>query len=326
MLSKNEWDPLKTVIVGIADDARIPFLDPSLRLVNYADKKHISEIPHSGLYPKQVIDESNEDLEKFCDLLRKEGVNVLRPDKKVKPKYYNYCPRDTVLVHDTKIIAAPMALTARTSEYLAMVDDLETYSEVIAAPEPDREKLYNVGCLGNPDVLALNEIEPCFDAANVLRANDQLFYLVSNSGNRKGIEYLQKQFPNYVMNEVKDIYSYMHIDSTIAFLREGLMLCNPARIKDIKQLPDYLWNWDVIWAPQPVDIGHYPGYCNASTWVSVNLFSINPNLVVVEEHQDNLRRELEKHKIDVVMMPLRHARTLGGCFHCVTLDIERDHK
>jgi N-dimethylarginine dimethylaminohydrolase len=326
MLSKNEWDPLKTVIVGIADDARIPILDPSLRLVNYADKKHISEIPHSGLYPKQVIEESNEDLEKFCDLLRKEGVNVLRPDKNVKPKYYNYCPRDTVLVHDTKIIAAPMALTARTNEYLAMVDDLETYSEVIAAPEPDREQLYNVECLGNPDVLALNETEPCFDAANVLRANDQLFYLVSNSGNRKGIEYLENQFPNYVINEVSDIYSYMHIDSTIAFLREGLMLCNPARIKDIKQLPAFLWNWDVIWAPEPVDIGHYPGYCNASTWVSVNLFSINPNLVVVEEHQTNLRKELEKHNIEVAMMPLRHARTLGGCFHCVTLDIERDHK
>jgi N-dimethylarginine dimethylaminohydrolase len=46
----------------------------------------------------------------------------------------------------------------------------------------------------------------------------------------------------------------------------------------------------------------------------------------VEEHQTNLRKELEKHNIEVAMMPLRHARTLGGCFHCVTLDIERDHK
>jgi glycine amidinotransferase/scyllo-inosamine-4-phosphate amidinotransferase 1 len=326
MLSQNEWDPLKTVIVGIADDAKIPVLDPSLRTVNYADKKHISQIPHSGLYPKQVIEESNEDLEKFCDLLRKEGVNVLRPDKSVVPKYYNYCPRDTVLVHRDKIIAAPMSLAARNQEYLALVDDLETYSEVIAAPEPDRQKLYNVNCIGNPDILALNEIEPCFDAANILRANDQLFYLISNSGNYKGREWIQLQFPDLVVNEVRDIYSYMHIDSTIAFLREGLMLLNPSRIKDIKQLPNYLWDWDVIWAPQPVDIGHYPGYCNASTWVSVNLFSINPNLVVVEEHQDNLRKELEKHNIEVAMMPLRHARTLGGCFHCVTLDIEREHK
>ena len=39
MLSKNEWDPLKSVIVGVADDATIPTLDVSLRVVNYADKK-----------------------------------------------------------------------------------------------------------------------------------------------------------------------------------------------------------------------------------------------------------------------------------------------
>jgi len=325
MLSKNEWDPLKTVIVGIADGAKIPFLDTSLRVVNYADKKAMAEIPQPGLYPQQVIDESNEDLEQFCDFLRIEGVNVLRPDKKVEPKYYNYCPRDTVLVHDNKIIAAPMALTARTSEYLAMVDDLEVYGEVIAAPDPDRKQLYNLDCLGNKDVLALNETEPCFDAANILRANDDLYYLVSNSGNKKGAEYLRELFPDKRVHTIEGVYSYMHLDSTIAFLREGLMLLNSARIKSVDQLPESLRNWDVIWAPEPVDIGHYPGYCNASTWVSVNLFSINPNLVVVEEHQDNLRREIEKHKIDVAMMPIRHARTLGGCFHCVTLDIERVH-
>lgn len=325
MLSRNEWDPLKTVVVGIADDAKIPFLDTSLRVVNYADKKAMADIPQPGTYPKQVIEESNEDLEKFCDLLRKESINVLRPDTKIEPKYYNYCPRDTVLVHDTKIIAAPMALTARTSEYLSMVDDLETYSEVIAAPEPDRKKLYNLECLGNPDVLALNETEACFDAANILRSNDDLYYLVSNSGNEKGADYLQNIFPDKRVHKIKGIYSYMHIDSTIAFLREGLMLLNSARIKSVYQLPESLRSWDVIWAPEPVDIGYYPGYCNASPWVSVNLFSINPNLVVVEEHQDNLRIELEKHKIDVAMMPIRHARTLGGCFHCVTLDIERSH-
>jgi N-dimethylarginine dimethylaminohydrolase len=325
MLSKNEWDPLKKVIVGIADGAKIPFLDTSLRVVNYADKKTEADIPRPGLYPQRVIDESNEDLEKFCDLLRIEGVDVLRPDSKVEPKYYNYCPRDTVLVYDDKIIAAPMALAARTSEYLAMADDLETYSEVIAAPEPDRNTLYNLDCLGNPDVLALNETEPCFDAANILRANDDLYYLVSNSGNEKGAEYLQSMYPDKRVHKIKGVYSYMHLDSTIAFLREGLMLLNSARIKSIEQLPKSLHNWDVIWAPEPVDMGHYPGYCNASTWVSVNLFSINPNLVVVEEHQDNLRRELEKHKIEVAMMPIRHARTLGGCFHCVTLDLVRGH-
>ena len=323
MLSNNEWDKLNTVIVGIADDACIPNLDNSLRLVNYADKERVEDIPQ-GYYPQQVVDEANEDLDNFANFLQSEGVNVLRPDKSYKPKYYNYCPRDTVFVTDNLILATPTPLEARTSEYLSMLDHLNVYGEVTVAPEPNRNVLYNKNCIGNPDILALNETEPCFDAANILRANDDIYYLVSNSGNEIGAKYLQNLLPNKKIHVIKDVYSYMHLDSTIAFLREGLMLVNPSRIKSKDQLPKSLQNWDIIFSPEPVDIGHYQGYCNASPWVNVNLFSINPNLCVVEEHQLNLARELEKHYIDVKLLPMRHSRTLGGCFHCVTLDIVRE--
>jgi glycine amidinotransferase len=324
MLSKNEWDPLKAVIVGVADDATIPTVDDSLRMVNYADKKDVSTIP-SGPYPQQVVDEANEDLERFASFLTSCDVEVMRPDKRVKPAYYNYCPRDTVLVHDDMILASPNPISARANEYLAMVSELSHFAPVKVA-QTNRNGLYNIECLGNPDVLALNETSPSFDAANILRDNDNLYYLVSNSGNKKGAEYLQELHPTKKVWTIEGVYSYMHLDSTIALLREGLMLLNPSRIKSIEQLPKPLRSWDVIWAPEPVDIGHHPGYCNASTWVSVNLFSVNPNLAVVEEHQVPLQKELEKHNIQVEMLPMRHARTLGGCFHCVTLDILRDHK
>ena len=84
MLSKNEWDPLIKVIVGVADRARIPSMDLSLRVINYADAD-ASRIPPVGLYPQQVIDEANEDLESFCDFLQKCGVEVLRPDRDCEP-------------------------------------------------------------------------------------------------------------------------------------------------------------------------------------------------------------------------------------------------
>jgi len=120
------------------------------------------------------------------------------------------------------------------------------------------------------------------------------------------------------------LYSYMHLDSTITFLREGLMLLNPERVRSLDQLPEHLRKWDVIWCPEPVDIGHYPGYCNSSPWINMNLFSINPRLVALEKHQEPLRRKLENYGIECAMLPMRHARTLGGCFHCVTLDLERN--
>jgi glycine amidinotransferase len=325
-LSKNEWGDLKSVIVGTAEHARIPEIDISLRTINYADTKDVSTIPH-GLYPKQVIEEASEDLEIFVDFLKGEHIEVLRPDRSIIPNYYNYCPRDSVLVYDNLILAAPQPIRARKNEYLAMDDIFKNFVPGVRYIVPDIERgnsLYNISCINNPNILALTEAEPAFDAANILRDNDNLYYLVSNSGNKKGAELLQELVGNTKkVWPIEGVYSFMHIDSTIALLREGLMLLNPSRIKSIEQLPLPLRSWEVIWAPDPVDIGHYPGYCNASIWMNMNLFSVNPNLVALEEHQHSLRKILKSYKIDCAMLPMRHERTLGGGFHCVTLDLER---
>lgn len=324
MLSKNEWDPLVSVIVGIADDATIPLVDPSLRTVNYADQRFMYKIPQ-GDYPQQVIEEANTDLNKFVDFLHECDVTVYRPDSSIVPNYYNYCPRDTVLVHDDLILATPNPLKARKFEFKAMEKTLRKHGELTVKTCSNDISLYNAQCIGNPDILALNETEPAFDAANILRDNDNLYYLVSNSGNKAGARYLQELRPDKKVYTIEGVYSYMHLDSTICLLREGLMLLNPSRIKSLDQLPEPLRKWDVIWCPEPIDIGHYPGYCNASTWINMNLFSVNPNLVALEENQTNLRDELAKHGIESKMLPMRHQRTLGGGFHCVTLDLERKH-
>ncbi len=317
MTTTNEWSALTKVVVGVADYAQIPTLDKSLRTVNYADVKDESTIK-SGSYPQQVIDEANEDLETLAEFLKTCGVEVVRPNRQ-PVNYYNYCPRDTVITYKDKSIAAPMSLISRDKEYQSYKTHLKNIVEI---PNYTNDDIYNESCIGNPDVLALRESYPKFDAANIIKANDHLLYLVSNSGNKAGAKYLE-ELTGAKVHILENVYSYMHIDSTVAFLREGLMLLNPSRIKSIDQLPEYFRNWDVIWAPEPVDIGHYPGYCHASTWVNVNLLSVSPDLVVLEEHQHNLRILLQEHGIECAMLPMRHSRTLGGCFHCVTLDLDR---
>jgi glycine amidinotransferase len=327
MLSRNEWDPLKKVIVGTATNAQIPKMDRSLRIINYADRSNISDV-RSGPYPDKVIDEANEDLEKLCETLISLDIKVVRPDPNHLPNYYNYCPRDTVLIHDQTIIAAPMPLESRAGEWISIHEHLSGYNIPIQDITLDRiPDLYNSNAIGNKQVLALHETVPAFDAANILRCNDNLFYLVSNTGNAHGYKHLQSLVgDNVKVWPVKNVYAYAHIDSTIALLREGLMLLNPSRIRSIEQLPKPLQNWDVIWSPEPVDLGYHPGYAMASIWVwTVNLLSINPNLVIIEEHQTELARQLSKHKIDSIMLPGRQQRTLSGGFHCVTLDLERDH-
>ena len=318
MHSQNEWGQLRKVVVGHAHNARVPEIDTSLRHINYADVEDELTIP-SGVYPQIVLDEANEDLETFVDFLEKESVEVVRPNV-TDCNYYNYCPRDSVIVYKDQAIATPMPLRARRNEYQSYEHHLENLHpyDIIRS-----DALYNTKCLGDKDTLALTEEEPAFDAANVLRADNDLLYLVSNSGNKSGASLLQSIVDGKV-HVVEGIYSYMHLDSTVAFLREGLMLLNPSRIKDPSQLPEPFRHWDYIMAPEPVDIGYYEPYKNSSPWVSMNLLSINEKLVVLEKHQEPLRKVLEKQGIECAMLPMRHAITLGGCFHCVTVDLIRD--
>ena len=328
MLSANEWDPLQHVIVGRADGARIPVMDVSLRTINYSHVQDVTTV-HTGSYPQTVIDKANEDLDALSDFFISLGIKVDRPSMEHAPDYYYYCPRDSICVFSNTVIESPMPLRARQKESQAfqhIFADLPEEFDWVQIKAKRQHSLYNVNCVGNSDVLALRETEAAFDAANVLRANDDIFYLVSNSGNRRGARVLQDLLgSHYRVWTIENIYSYMHIDSTISFLREGLMLLNPERIKDKSVLPAPLQSWDVIWAPDPGDVWHHPGFCNSSRWVSMNIFSVTPELAIVERSQEALARALYSHGIDCAMLDMKHARTLGGSFHCVTLDIKRNH-
>lgn len=317
----NEWSPLKKVIVGVADGARHPKIDLSVRIVNNCEIQDENDIP-SGLFDQQIIDEANEDLDKFVDVLVSQNIEVLRPNK-TQPEYYNFCPRDSVFLYDDITIATPMPTKPRKDEWKAFGHHL---NNVINIDCSHSEELYNPNAIGPVDgVLAITEHEPAFDAANIIKANDHILYLVSNTGNKKGAHLLQEHLGNRAtVHMVEDIYAFSHIDSTVTFLREGLMLLNPSRVKDKTQLPKPFQSWDVIWSPEPVVDPTVKGMC--SPWVlTVNLASINENLVCIEENQIELKRALEKHKIDSIGLPGRQSIALGGGFHCVTLDLDRDY-
>jgi scyllo-inosamine-4-phosphate amidinotransferase 1 len=174
-----------------------------------------------------------------------------------------------------------------------------------------------------PEGHRLRELEPCFDAANVLKMGNDLLYLVSDTGNEFGCRWLQDVVgPNYTVHPCRNLYASTHIDSTIVLLRPGLVLLNPSRVND-DNLPSVLKGWDKIWAPEMVDsgfVGERP-YC--STWIGMNLLMVNPELAVVDRRQPALIALLESHGVDVLPLQLTHARNLGGSFHCVTLDLRR---
>lgn len=333
--SHNEWDRLRSVVVGRADNARVPIDDLSLRAINYAGPQQHA-VP-AGPYPQAVIDEANEDLEFLCRVFVDAGVTVHRPDvPDTTPMhgaggwhsdgYYAFCPRDGLLVVGDTVIESPMVLRARYTDafpYRRILQEaMRDGARWIAAPRP---QLTDAGydATADRDHKSLRNLEPVFDAANVLRADRDLLFLESNSGNSLGAQWLQRALgPDYRVHLLTGIYSFMHLDSTISLLRPGLALLNPARLNP-DNLPPFFDGWRVLWCPDPVDVGFHAPYEHASQWVGMNLLMLDPQTAIVERTQVPLIRMLEAEGLQVIPVPIRHARTLAGAVHCVTLDLHR---
>ncbi len=115
----------------------------------------------------------------------------------------------------------------------------------------------------------------------------------------------------------------MHIDSTIVPVREGLVLVNASRVnKD--NLPKVFEDWEVVWIDRVVEQSFYQ-YPYASKWIALNMLAVDPRTVVIDKKQTRLIKLLEKqYNFTVIPLELRHSRTLGGGFHCVTLDLVRE--
>jgi hypothetical protein len=102
-------------------------------------------------------------------------------------------------------------------------------------------------------------------------------------------------------------------------------LLNPSRVNN-NNIPAYFKSWDKIWAEDPIPTPFIDHWAPASPWLSMNVLSISENLVAVEKNQIPLIKQLESRGFDVMPVQMRHARTLSGGPHCVTLDTVRDDK
>jgi N-dimethylarginine dimethylaminohydrolase len=257
----------------------------------------------AGPVSKQIIDETNEDLDNFKNCLKSLGIKVLRPKDLNFQEFdgmYNYCPRDRVLIVGDQIIDAPMLYPTRKKELSAI------------------EHLFD------KSIIACTASDAIFDAANVCRLGKDLLYLISESGNRKGAEYLQQILPDHTIHILDNIYSGVHIDSTISPVREGLVVLNADRINS-NNLPEIFKSWEKIWmSGDDIIPQSFVGYPYASKYIALNFLTINPNLIICDPKQSHLRKELSKHNVESIGIELRHSRTLGGGHHCVTLDLVRD--
>ena len=299
--SYNEWSPLKKIVVGSATDANWPVTDPVFAKEGEKTTWKESPVPR-GPVPQWIIDEANEDLDGLATTLMSLGVEVVRPDPlnfQIHDGMYNYCPRDRLLVHGSTVVDPAMMYPCRDMELQCYHDIVDSADRYLFMPR-------NEGFI--------------LDAANVCRLGDKMLFLESASGNRRAYDWLCEQFPDVTI-ELCNFYAGVHIDSTIVPLREGLVMLNASRVT-FDKVPQVFDGWHKIWVNDVVAQGFYE-YPYASKWIAMNMLVVDPHTVICDRNQTELIRTLRSYQFEVIPMELRHSRTLGGGFHCVTLDLER---
>lgn len=299
--TRDEWSPLKKIVVGIATDANWPVTDPVFSKQSEITTWKTTPVPR-GPVPQRIIDETNEDLDTLAATLISLGVEVVRPDTlnfQVHDGMSNYCPRDRLLIWGDTVIDPAMLYPCRDMELQCYHDILQSAGRVIHMPRDQGMIL---------------------DAANVCRLGNSMLFLESASGNRAAYDWLCAQFPD-VNIELCNFYAGVHIDSTIVPMRPGLVLLNSSRVK-FDSVPRVFEGWHKIWVTDVVAQDFYQ-YPYASKWIGMNMLAVDTHTVICDVAQTALIKTLETYKLHVVPLQLRHSRTLGGGFHCVTLDLVR---
>lgn len=353
--SWNEWDPLEEVIVGnplgsYVTDIMNPFEEVSPAMYdnegNLAWVAAFKRAHENTPYPLNITLSAHQQIEQFVSILKSEGVKVRRPEvfnlgRKVSTPFweahsgYNFMnPRDLVMIIGDQIIEAPTPVRSRYFETLAFRRLFNEYHRAgarwVSAPKPALPaSMYDIdGVHPRPDslgeVFMTTEYEPVFDAASFTRCGRDIFAVRDHATNHAGIEWLQQYLGDEFRVHIVECKApnAMHIDDVFVPLAPGKALVNPAwKVR----LPEITRSWDLMMAPAPdkqkVEFMGFPS--QVTSWISMNVFSIDEERMFVEEQQVSLIKKLKDWGFKPIPLPFTTPPMLGGGFHCTTLDIRR---
>ena len=375
--SNNEWDSLKAVIVGTVEGFRPGLEMQDARTANFGKAYELAR----RAFPEWYLDEVAEDLEGLCKILRDAGVTVLRPRWEERTAEFTtpnwaaagcdlYNVRDLHVVFGNTLVVSAPSSRFRQYEVLAFQElfydnFFEQGFRWICAPMPrlkgkylheikrrstglenTEEELHGQLSSGLQEVFHyLDDHEIMFDAANIIRADRDILFLVSCTGNLKAVQWLSQVLgPEYNVH-VTHAYRSSHLDSTILPLRRGTVLLNGARVNE-STCPDIFKTWDKIYFTEVASVPEsevefhrtmrLPTYEQlsqiginsglnhiSSPWAGLNVLSISPDTVLVHDHQTDLIKTLERKRFTVVPVQMRHCYTMLGGLHCTTLDVVR---
>ncbi|KAK2764892.1 hypothetical protein FQN54_008589 [Arachnomyces sp. PD_36] len=334
--SDNEWSPLRSIIVGRAEHSCFPS-EPARMIEATMPEEYVGEFKPNNPFPPEIVKAATEELDNLARILEAEGIHVYRP-KEVNwtqvGGYTGAMPRDGLMTVGNTVIESVYAWECRRQEIkLGFTEILDSIAKdpnvtIVRRPSPAGEQSVYEKVL--PDQLwAIDNTRPAFDTADFLRFGKVLIGQLSHVTNMKGVEYLRKAVPEGYTVELIDVQDKhaMHIDTTIAPLREGLLLYNPERTsEEILRKHDVLKNWEMHPYPGTPKAHAYPPLYMTSAWLTLNFLVLDGHKIVIEEQDTQLQDLLRSLGMEPILCPMRNVYCLGGSLHCATVDIVRESR
>ncbi|KAI1810712.1 Amidinotransferase family protein [Poronia punctata] len=329
----NEWSPLKAVIVGRAGRACFPAA-PAPMIAATMPSAHVHSFQPNSPFPDSIVEKAEAELDCFAAILEAEGIRVYRPkgiDWLSEKGYTGAMPRDGLISVGNTLIEACFAWPCRSREIELAFDDIleelslmDANAKIVRRPQETFADTLLDESEENPWVI--NNSRPAFDAADFMRFGKVILGQYSHVTNQAGVDYLQSHLPEgyYIeMLEVNDP-SAMHIDATILPLRDGLLVYHPKKVTEAAlRSHRVLADWDLVAYPFTPEERTEPPLYITSPWLCLNALVLDGKSVVVEASDDRTVNFYEGLGMRCIRCPFKHVNSIGGSFHCATVDLVR---
>lgn len=336
----DEWSPLKAVLVGRAGKACFPWADSAM-IQATMPAVHQHRFVAQSPFPSDLIANAEAELDHLATLLEKEGIHVYRPPQHVDwlavGGYTGAMPRDGLMVVGNTIIEACFAWPSRDREIsLAFGSILKLLSQdprvrIVRRPPTawahtlmDKEERQGEDTSSS---WVINNSRPAFDTADFMRFGKVILGQYSHVTNDAGVNHIRRHLPRgyrLEMLETVDPHA-MHIDATILPLRQGLLVFNPNRVTPAAlRRHEILADWRLEPFPfDPKESPNGPPLYMTSPWLALNVLVLDGKRVVVEASDDRTAKWYEELGMECIRCPFRHVYSIGGSFHCATVDLLR---
>lgn len=297
----DEISRLRAVVLGRADSN-----GPVPKLENAYDPKSAEHIK-AGTYPKD--EDMVKEMEAVAEIFKKYEVKVYRPD--LIENYNQIFTRDIAFVIDDKFVKANI-LDDRSKEIDALHSVMEEIdpSKIIEFPEDAH--------IEGGDVMPWGE----YIFVGTYYGEDYSSFITART-NIKGVEHLQKIFPNKKVksfslrksNTVAD-ENALHLDCCFQPLGRGKAIIHK---EGFLVEEEYEWLINFFGKENCFHIDKREMYNMNS-----NVFSISPDVVISEKNFTRLNSWLRKQGFTVEEVPYAEIAKQEGLLRCTTLPLIRD--